>query len=128
MNPVENPMRERSVRELMVEVIQSPSSGLRLIAVAADLIAEHARYNMWALKMKSSASTREMWDIAAVADRCRTECLTAWQRYVSTSDKTAGTDELVRALVACTEKFRQAQEEGKAPEDSSIPDDLREWP
>lgn len=113
---------------LMVAVIQSPSAGLRTVEHAAELIAEHARFNQWAYERKSRSTASEMWNISALVNQYYSDCLLAWQKLGAAADREAQLEEFLGVLESAADGLRTARESDSVDfDDPSMPQELREW-
>lgn len=119
---------------LMVRIIESPRSGLDLVELAGELIAETARFNVWVLGRKSRSTTAELWNMAALEDKCLADCSSAWDTYSTAADSTIAGDrpssraELRSTMRSATDQLRAARIDDSAEfDDPDMPEELRGW-
>ncbi len=70
--------RKSSFTELLTRIAASPLSGAQVVEAAEGLTAQRSRFNAWAYGRKGSATTSELWHIAALAGRQRADVDAAW--------------------------------------------------
>lgn len=123
------PSEGETLAGLLATVVRSPSVGLHVVELAGELIAEHARFNKWAYERKSRSTAIELWNIAALADGCYSDCLSAWRNFVTASaDKQGKLDEFQAVVSVSLNKLRSAREDDSVDfDDPSMPQELREW-
>lgn len=118
----------KSLTDLMIMVIQSPSTGLKTVELAGELIAESARFNQWAHERKSRSTADEMWNISALLNHCHSDCLSAWQNLVASTEREASLEALLAMLMAALDSLKRARESDHIEfVDPSMPPELREW-
>jgi hypothetical protein len=113
--------------QLMMRIIESPGSGLDLVELAGELVAETARFNVWVLGRKSRSTAHELWNIASLEDRCFDDCSSAWDRYATElGDKSSSRDQLRSTMRSVTDRLRAARTGDSVEfEDPEMPEELR---
>ena len=110
----------------MIEILQSLAIGLRIVELAGELIAEHARFHAWVYARKPRSTEAELWNLAVWDDRCESECKEAWKRFEAASDVPQVREELCSTLRSVAERFRAARaNDGIDFDDPDMPEDIR---
>lgn len=118
--------RAKGLAGVMVEIIGSPASGLYLVEAAGELIAENARYNMWAYERKPRSTAPDLWNMTAILKRCVEDCSSAWEGHAKSADKSASLEELMGVLRHATERLRTVRVNDAIDfDDPDMPDEVR---
>ncbi|MDG4792896.1 hypothetical protein [Micromonospora sp. WMMD1082] len=112
---------------LLLGVIGSPKAGLELVEVAAELVAENARFNKWVFARKSRSSSIDLWNLAALARRHEEDLSAAWNGYQLAGDELRNQRfrELINLLNAQRDSLRECREyDSVAYQDPAMPREL----
>ena len=105
-------MTTRTTQDLctaLVKVIESPSAGLLLTALAADVIAADARFNYWfATVGKQKLGEDSLLRLVDMYDEVATACQRAVGEFESSRDKAALTSVLTESLKVLKEAVAAA--------------------
>jgi hypothetical protein len=107
-DPQGQPRRVEGLVGLLARVADSPESGLDLVMLAGEAIAEVARFNMWVLERKGEVADDELWAMASVEEEALDECRAARDRYLASAGDPSAREDLESAIRTWTERLRAA--------------------
>ncbi|MEU8216262.1 hypothetical protein AB0C47_10900 [Micromonospora taraxaci] len=114
----------------LLNMIGSPEAGLDLVEVAAELVAENARFNKWVFARKSRSSPVDLWNMAALVRGHERDLSAAWSGFQSASDdlRTRRYRELIELLKAQRDSLRDCREcDAIAYQDPAMPRELLDF-
>jgi len=117
--------RRNPFTEQMIEMLRSPRATLITVAAVGDLLAEHARFNIWVLQRKRRSTSVEMWNQASLLEHCDAACSAAWRQFQATTGD-GGQQALVSVLSAAVEQLQASRiNDAVAFADPDMPEAVR---